>query len=400
MKATGIVTEYNPFHNGHLHHINQSKEQTNADVIIAVMSGNFLQRGEPAFADKWARTRMALNGGADLVVELPYVFATAQASDFAKGAMAILDALRCDSFCFGSEDGDIQPFINTFDLLTKERAHYNLYIKEEVATGMSYPKALNNAYHKIISGRKGPFADLSKPNNILGFHYIEAANSIQSAMVPETIQRIQAGYHDDIDETMTIASATGIRKAFFENGDLSEVRRYLPKTSVDELQAFHQDFGFGSWETFWPLLRYSILRHQPEELRQFSEVTEGIEYLLREAALTAPNFTGFMERVKSKRYTWTRIQRMLTHIYTNFTWSDLRSFETPTYIRLLGMNQTGKDYLNSVKKKVTLPVISRVAASHDPMLELDIRATDLYFSGLPNGAGKIGSDYRIPPIVI
>ncbi|MFC4409320.1 nucleotidyltransferase [Chungangia koreensis] len=400
MKATGIITEHNPFHNGHKHHINESRKKTNADVIISVMSGNFLQRGEPSFVDKWTRTKMALQGGADLVIELPYVYATAQASDFAKGAITLLDALFCDAFCFGSEVGDIQPFLRTHHLLSQEAKRYNNYIKEEIATGISYPKALNMAYERLTDGQTGPFADLSRPNNILGYHYVESAKQINSSMIPQTIQRIQAGYHDDINDQLTIASATGIRKSFFEKGDLSDVRQFLPKNSVQELITFNEKYDFASWESFWPLLRFTILRYSPEELRKFSEVTEGIEYLIHRAAKTANSYLDFMEKVKSKRFTWTRIQRMLTHIYTNFTWEELRSFESPTYIRLLGMNATGKEYLNSVKKELKLPLISRVASSQDPMLQIDIRATDVYFSGLLNGAERIGSEYRTPPIVI
>lgn len=400
MRATGIITEHNPFHNGHKHHINESRKKTNADVIVSVMSGNFLQRGEPAFVDKWTRTKMALQGGADLVIELPYVYATAQASDFARGAITLLDALFCDAFCFGSEDGDIRPFLRTQELLSKEFERYNYYIKDEIQTGISYPKALNKAYKRLTEGQTGPFTDLSKPNNILGYHYLDSANQINSSMIPQTIQRIQAGYHDDINDRLTIASATGIRKAFFEKEDLSGVQQFLPETSVNELISFKEQYDFGSWERFWPFLRFTILRYSPEDLRKFSEVTEGIEYLIHRAAKTETTYLDFMEKVKSKRFTWTRIQRMLTHIYTNFTWEELRSFQSPTYIRLLGMNKTGKEYLNSIKKELELPIISRVASSEDPMLLIDIRATDLYFSGLLNGAARIGSDYRTPPIVI
>lgn len=400
MKATGLVTEYNPFHNGHKYHIDQSRKKTDADTIISVMSGNFLQRGEPAFADKWTRTKMALLGGADLVIELPYVYATAQASDFAKGAITILDALKCNTFCFGSEDGDILPFLNTYELLKTESMQYNQFVKEAISTGISYPKALNLAYKNLTDELTGPFADLSKPNNILGYHYYEAAKQINSSMIPQTIQRIQAGYHDDVDHQLSIASATGIRKAFFEKGNIAEVEQFLPKTTLSVLEPFNERYGFGSWEQFWPLLRFTILRYTPEELRRFSEVSEGIEFLIHRSAKTESTFIGFMEKVKSKRFTWTRIQRMLTHIYTNFTWEELRSFQSPTYIRLLGMNAAGKRYLNSIKKDLSLPIVSRVASSDDPMLQIDIRATDLYFSGLPNGAGRIGSDYRTPPIVI
>lgn len=396
MKATGIVVEYNPFHNGHLYHAQQARKAANADVVIAVMSGQFLQRGEPAFADKWARTEMALASGIDIIFELPYVYATAQASEFAKGAIALLDAAGCESFCFGSEEGGIEPFLNSWKLLDEKRDVYEHLIHEAIQTGISYPKALNEAY-STLKGSRGGFADLAKPNNILGYHYIEAAKKSGSAMTPLTIQRIAAGYHDPIHTDSTIASATGIRLAFFEKDSLAGLENYLPVPSLEALKAFHQHYGaFGSWTQFYPLLRYSILKDGPQKLKLFSEVAEGIENLLFEAAKKEPTFEGFINRVKSKRYTRTRIQRMLTHIYTGFTWEQLRSFDGPSYLRLLGMSETGRHYLNKQKKNIGLPLISRAADLTDPMGEIDIHASSMYFLGL--GADHLKREYTIPPI--
>lgn len=396
MKATGIVVEYNPFHNGHFYHAQQARQKAGADVVIAVMSGQFLQRGEPAFADKWARTEMALASGIDIVFELPYVYATAQASDFAKGAIELLGAAGCESFCFGSEEGSIEPFLKTWELLDSQRDTYERSIHEAVQTGISYPKALNEAYHRLTGSRSG-FADLAKPNNILGFHYIEAAQKSGSTIKPLTIQRIAAGYHDPIHTDSTIASATGIRRAFFEEGSLEGIENHLPIPSLAALKAFHDDYGaFGSWPQFYPLLRYSILKERPQNIKRFSEVAEGIEYLIFESAKKEPTFEGFINRVKSKRYTRTRIQRMLTHIYTGFTWDQLRSFEGPSYLRLLGMSETGRHYLNGQKKNIGLPLISRAADLADLMGEIDIHASSMYFLGL--GADNLKREYTTPPI--
>ncbi|MGO1058096.1 nucleotidyltransferase [Planococcus sp. FY231025] len=395
MKATGIVVEYNPFHNGHLHHARQAKKVSGADAVIAVMSGQFLQRGEPAFADKWARTQMALANGIDLVFELPYVYATAQASDFAKGAIALLDAAGCESFCFGSEQGSIGPFHASYSLLREHRAVYEASIHKAVQTGISYPKALNKAYTEL-TGSKSGFADLTQPNNILGFHYIEAAEKRGSAMKPLTIQRISAGYHDPVDRNSSIASATGIRNAFFEEGSIEEVSAFLPAPSLEVLEAFYAEYGaFGSWERFYPLLRYSILREKPKNLSRFSEVTEGIEHLIYEAAKKETEFAGFIRLIKSKRFTRTRLQRMLTHIYTGFTWEQLRSFEEPSYLRLLGMSETGRKYLNQKKKNIALPLISRAADLADPMGKVDIHASFMY--GLGMGSGDMKKEFTTPP---
>ncbi|WP_102692764.1 nucleotidyltransferase [Rummeliibacillus pycnus] len=397
MIATGVIVEYNPFHNGHLYHIKQSREHTDADVMIAVMSGHFLQRGEPAFVDKWTRTKMALASGVDLVIELPYVYATAQASDFAKGGVLLLEALQCDFLSFGSEQGNIAPFLHTYSLLENENAMFQEEVQKLIKTGLSYPHALNTAYQKLIPNSGVTYADLTKPNNVLGYHYVETTQKYKTHVKPITIQRIQAGYHDTIRDSMTIASATGIRQAIQEQHSIQNVSSFLPDTSFHALTDWFEEYHhFASWELFWPYLRFSILRLTPAQIASYAEVTEGIEFLIIQAAKECRDFSSFMQKVKSKRYTWTRIQRMITHIFTNFTWQQLKSVNLPSYIRLLGMTQNGQRYLSERKKFFTLPIVSRVASSNDAMLLQDIHATDLYMLSL--GKNKMGMDYKIPPI--
>lgn len=405
MKATGIVVEYNPFHNGHLHHARQAKNITGADVVIAVMSGNFLQRGEPAFIDKWARTKAALANGVDIVFELPYAFATATAPIFAKGAIQLLDAAQCSAFCFGSEDGEIGPLERSLQLIQQTGTSYEQTVKEAVSRGLSYPKALNEAYIAATksSAIEGTLADLSKPNNILGFHYMESALAIQSTMTATTIPRIVAQYHEDAIIGNQIASATGIRKSFFELNTLAAVTDFIPHITREVLldwQSTQQSFGH--WASFYPQLRFTILREGPERLRTIADITEGIENLLYRAAATHETFEGFMSEVKSKRYTWTRIQRMLTHIFTGFTSAMRRNMTSPSYLRLLGMTQAGRLYLNEHKKRLKLPVISKAAAFSNPSLTFDIHASDMYALGISNGTSRchIGADYDTHPIII
>ena len=402
MKAVGVVVEYNPFHNGHFYHISQSKSKSNADVVIAVMSGHFLQRGEPALVDKWQRTKMALNNGVDIVIELPYVFCTGHATLFAEGAMQLLEAIGCTNFAFGSEEGSIQPFLNTYSILKKHEEHYNALIKQYVTTGISYPQSLYKAYEELRQIDGNQTIDLAQPNNILGYHYIEAAKRLNLSIEPMTIPRIQAGFHDDINTDSTIASATGIRKAIFEQKSLGEVKQFVPAESYILLENWQRQYNaFIQWETFWPYLRFSILRNTPEQLTRFADVSEGIEFALVKAAKKSDSFSQFMNQIKSKRYTWTRLQRMVTHIYTGITKEQLHQSTTPSYIRLLGMTKKGQAYLSEHKKQFLLPLISRVAATNDPMLQLDIRATDLYALGVELSSGKrIASDYQTPPIRI
>ncbi|QTB27907.1 nucleotidyltransferase [Lysinibacillus sphaericus] len=401
MKAVGIVVEYNPFHNGHAYHLTQAKKVAKADIVIAVMSGTFLQRGEPAMVDKWTRTKMALAGGVDIVIELPYVYSTAPATDFAKGAISILTAVGCDSFAFGSEDGSIQPFLNTYDLIDNNRTEYDALIKDSLKTGASYPKSLYYAYEQLTQKFPAPYIDLAQPNNILGFHYLEAARTLDSNIKLLTIPRIAAGYHDALKQDSSIASATGIRKALASTSSLQSVQKVVPETSFDYLTDWHRHYKkFASWESFWPLLQFTIMRHTPSELTRYAEVTEGIENAIMKAAKNSSSFNSFMEKIKSKRYTWTRIQRMITHIYTGFTKEQLQSFEAPSFIRLLGMSAKGQAYLGKRKKDIELPLISRVAATNDAMLAIDIHAAELYNLSIEQGvtAQSLPKDYQTPPI--
>lgn len=401
MKALGIVVEYNPFHNGHAHHIAQAKKDTNADVVIAVMSGQFLQRGEPAFVDKWYRTKMALASGADIIIELPYVYSTAKATHFAKGAIALLDACGCDSFVFGSEEGNIAPFLNTYQLIKTHQESYNAAIHSAIKEGNSYPQALQYAYQQLSTQFPNTYVDLAQPNNILGFHYIEAAQNINSTMQAVTIARIGAGYHESIVSDTAIASATGIRKSLNHNSDITSVSTFLPLASMQQLQLWQQQHQqFITWQSLWPLLQFTLVQHTPQQLQHYADVTEGIEFALHKAAKTSANFEQFMQKIKSKRYTWTRLQRMLTHIFVGVT-KEMRDTTStmPSYIRLLGMTAQGQNYINTHKKSFTLPLISRVGKATDSMLQLDCKATEMYALGVAlHSNNTIKQDFQMPPV--
>lgn len=402
MQAVGLVVEYNPFHNGHLHHVLEAKRTTNSEIAVAVMSGQFLQRGEPALVDKWHRTKMALAGGVDVVIELPYIFSTAQANQFATGAVGLLEAMQCTTLAFGSEQGSIEPFLNSYHLIENNRSRYNELIKDSVQLGKSYPQALHIAYEQLKQNESNSYIDLAQPNNILGFHYVEAMMQLQCKMHPATIQRVAAGYHDAIDVHSQIASATGIRQALFGGQSLADITSYLPAASLDQLHNWYDNHQhFASWESFWPLLKYAILRHTPQQLKQYADVSEGLENSLLKHAATSNTYTEFMSSLKSKRYTWTRLQRMVTHIYTGITKEQLHAHHAPTYIRILGMTALGQQYISSIKKSLKLPLISRVAAVKDPILEIDLRATQMYQLGIAQlSTKKIDEDYKSPPIRI
>ena len=403
MKAVGVVVEYNPFHNGHLFHLQQAKEQSGADISIAAMSGNFLQRGEPALVSKWARTKMALEAGVDIVFELPYRFATQHAETFAEGAVSILSAAGCDTLCFGSESGDLDAFNKTITFLEENNEKFQERIRLYTGEGYSYPKSISLGFQSLAPDES--FIDISRPNNILGLHYIQAIIRQKSSMKAETITRKSAGYHDEHFASATIASATSIRKALFgAAGEIENIKQYVPETTYKQLTDYRDQYGsFHSWENYWPLLKYKLLQSNPSELRGFYEVEEGLENRLLAAAASSESFQQFMEYIKTKRYTWTRLQRVCLHILTNTSKTTMKtSQKTVNYLRLLGATEKGRSYLNHKKKDFSLPLVSKLSAFSDPDIDLDIKASRIYALG-QTGKGQyqlLAEEFARPPIML
>lgn len=401
MKSVGIVVEYNPFHNGHAYHVNEAKKASEAEVVVAVMSGYFLQRGEPAFASKWARTKMALAGGVDIVIELPYAFATQKAEIFASGAISILHELNVDSICFGSEEGNIESFLELLDFYLKNEEELNALIKREMKTGVSYPKAAAHAFQKIKSG---DILDLSLPNNILGFHYVKALKDKNSSIKPLTIARTKAGYHDPLPNDKSIASATSIRNRFNETKRLLAIKPFVPDSTLEILTEEYKTKGkFIHWEDLFHLLKYKLLTTPPEELATIYEIEEGIEYRLARNIKRARSFQQFLELVKTKRFTWTRLQRMCTHILTNAKKIELQKAhesKTASYIRLLGMTEKGKTFLNQRKKTLKVPLISNYSKEHYRLLKRDVIAAHVYAMAFPSPIREqfIQTEYTQYPI--
>ncbi|TXC92068.1 nucleotidyltransferase [Metabacillus litoralis] len=403
MNVLGLIVEYNPFHNGHLYHLKESVKKTNANVVIAVMSGNFLQRGEPSIISKWKRTEMALLNGVDLVIELPYVFATQKAETFANGAVSILDALHCDSLCFGSESGEINPFLQTTQFLLQHQIEYDELIKKHVQTGVSFPKALTLAFQELAGDQE--ILDLSLPNNILGFHYVSAIYKQKSKIKPYTVKRSSAGYHDETFTSPTIASATSIRKTLFSSeSEELKIRNYVPPETLERINKYKSENTLlHNWESYFQYLKYSILTMSKEEIQSIYEVEEGLENRILKFIIQSTSFHELMEKLKSKRYTWTRLQRVCTHILTNTTKQEMKDItELSPYIRLLGMTEKGQKYLNSIKKDVPIPLISKVSSFQHPLLDIDIRASYTYnmIFQEPNRSLRLQDEYTTPPIRI
>jgi predicted nucleotidyltransferase len=406
MKAAGVIVEYNPFHNGHYFHLQGTKKQTNADVYIAVMSGNFLQRGEPALVSKWTRAKMALQAGIDIVIELPYAFATGKAEVFSNGAISALETLFVSDICFGSEHGSIEAFENTVHYMKENEKSFNQLIKTEVAKGYSFPKASSLAYNALETSKYT--VDLSLPNNILGYHYVKAIHEQNSGIKPQTLKRTGAGYHDEKPYKNTIASATGIRKILLgEDGELHKIKSLVPETTYEGLIDYYETYQtYHYWDIYFPFLQYKLSVTSPSELKKIYEAEEGLEYRVIEKIKHASSFTQFMEQIKTKRYTWTRLQRFLTHILTNTTKEEMAPYlerMEVNYVRVLGMSKQGQAYLSQIKKSVEKPIITNLKANfNDPMLNLDIRASKAYALGYPKEirAKMLNEEYKRSPIRI
>ncbi|MDM5198757.1 nucleotidyltransferase [Fictibacillus enclensis] len=403
MKACGIIVEYNPFHNGHSYHLQLSKKQTESDCIIAVMSGNFLQRGEPAIMSKWERAKTALMGGADLIIELPYLYAVSPAPVFAQAGVRLLQALRAKALCFGSESGNIDLFYHTISQLEKQKDLYDEAFHSYSKQGYSFPKASSLAADSLSWDSAA--LDLSQPNNILGMEYVKAIVNSHVPMEAHTIKRIGASFHEERMDAHQIASATAIRKTLNSSKKpcVSSIEQAVPSDTSLILSHYLKENGqFTTWDSLFPLLRYKLLATSAEELRNLYEVEEGLEYRLKETIRLADSFHSFMAALKTKRYTWTRLQRMCLHILNHISRPDAEAAlkEGPPYLRILGMSDVGQCYLNAVKKQTDLPVLTTLSKMQHPLIDLEKRVSAVYFGGYPQTVltKKIKEEYSTPPL--
>lgn len=362
MKATGIIVEYNPLHNGHLYHIEETRKQSNCDVLICVMSGNFTQRGEPAMVDKFTRTRMALENKVDLVIELPFVFSVQSADVFSLTAVSILHHLGVTDIYFGSESGDISTLEELANILESKR--YNDLVKTYMKDGNSYPTSSDLAMKDI-----NPSNDYDLPNNILGIQYINAIRTLKSNIQLHTIKRQSTGYYSEETKDTNIQSATAIRKLLLANKD---VCNYVPK-SVSELLSNRKIVTLNDFSS---QLKYILSSQTNDDLKTLFNITEGIENRI----LGIKDFTDaddLVNKLLTRRYTNSKIRRTLVHILCNTKQSLLTSFDIP-YIRVLGMNDFGKQYLNHIKKDISLPIITKISKEKHKILEHELTVSKIY----------------------
>ena len=413
MNITGIIAEYNPFHNGHLYQINQIKKN-GADYIIVVMSGDFLQRGTPAILDKWTRTRMALSSGADLVIELPAVFATASAQYFARGGVSILDKLGVvDSISFGCETDNLSLLKECASYLWQEPDSYKEKLQAYIKEGKAFPKARENALTDIL----GPDASVfvSSPNNILGLEYCIALLERNSSIQPMPILRKGNGYHEEDLSEQNLPSATAIRehlssvfKTEHTNNPLShndkKINVFAPKTNLSaylpscviSILEENQNKLLLSQDSLSLLIKYKLLS-KSNELEKYADVTPDFADKIRKKLNHFETFSQFADLLKSKDLTHTRITRALTHILLDITqdmYTDIKNCDYAPYARVLGFHNRALPLLSEIGKKSSIPLITKLADAHTQLsvpdyalLEHDIFCSHVYESVIADKTG-------------
>lgn len=390
-KVLGIISEYNPFHNGHLYHLENSKKITGCDYSIAIMSGNFTQRGSTSVVNKWEKTKMALSNGIDLVIELPVLYSISSSENFADGAIKILNSLGIvDCVSFGSETADINVLNTIADVLYSEPNEYKNILSHELKKGLSFPKARENALLMYINDIRNYSGVLSSPNNILAIEYLKALKKYKSTIKPFCIKRFESDYNSN-NFSNNIASATAIRnliksRSFYIIKDLVPPSTY--SILLDNVENGHivEDLSVFEREIIYVLRKMSI-----EEIANLPDVSEGLEYAIKNAANSCNSIVEFLNIIKSKRYTSTRFQRILLYALLGITKKDMAiSKNTVPYVRVLGFNDNGKMLISEiVKNNPKLNVITSVKKFADSnknknlrqMLDKDIFATNVYTIG-------------------
>lgn len=354
MIKVGVIAEYNPFHNGHIYHLNKVKEMFPEASLILVLAGNFTQRGDVSVINKWDKVKIALDYGFDLVIELPFNIATSSASLYAKGAIDILNKLNCDYLVFGSETNDVSLFKNLVNI-TKDNEKYEKKVKYYLDKGYNYPKACSLALYDISK------VVIDKPNDVLALEYVRSIINTNSKIKPISIKRTN-NYHEE-EITGNITSATSIRKSL-NNKEI--IKNTIPKESLELINNI-------SLNDYFDYIKYEIISN--DKLDEILDVDEGIENKLKKEIHNSKTVEELILNVKSKRYSYNRIKRMLLHILTNTK----KDYDTKVnYLRILGFNNKGTKILKEAKKYIDVPIITKYKKEYDALFKDDVKASMLY----------------------
>ena len=356
-EVVGIICEYNPFHNGHIYHLNKVKEMFPNSLIVLVMSSCFTERGEVSLLNKWDKTDIALTYGVNLVIELPFFYATNSSDYFAEGAIKILNELNCDYLVFGSETNDLDNLIELADIQLNNK-EYNKLVKEYLDQGNNYPTSLSKALYELSNIK------VSEPNDLLAISYIKQIKLLKSKIKPISIKRTNDYHSKELNDSIT--SATSIREAIKNNLDIT---KYVPIETKKKLINYDES-------RYFDLLKYKII--STDDLSIYLDVNEGIDKRIKKNILKANNLDELIKLVKTKRYTYNKLQRMFLHILTDTKVSDYDTLNKLTYIRVLGFNTNGKKYLKEIKKDSRIPVITNYHELDDEILNNELKITYIY----------------------
>lgn len=409
-KVLGIIAEYNPFHNGHLYHLENSKKITGCDYTIAIISGNFTQRGSTSIVDKWSKTKMALKNGVDLVIELPVLYSISSAENFADGSIKILDSLGIiDYLSFGAETSDIEILKSIASILFDEPEDYKKLLSAQLDKGLSFPKARESALIDYIKNcnntdiyannkldLKNYDVALSSPNNILGIEYLKALKKYNSLIKPICVKRFESEYNS-IDFSNDIASATAIRNLIKSN-NFNDIKNVIPSESCSILMNC-VDSGciVPDLDCFEKEIIYIFRKMSIEQIACLPDVSEGLEFSIKKAADSCNTISEFLDMIKSKRYTVTRIQRILLYALLDInkdTMGISKRIKNP-YVRVLGFNNNGKKLISEIAlKNPDINLVTSVKKFVDNncdeylniMIEKDIFATNVYSLAFRNNS--------------
>ena len=357
MKKIGIVCEYNPFHNGHKYQLEKIREKYSDAIIIVCMSSSFTQRGELSILNKWDKTRCALNNGVNIVLELPYIYSTQSSDTFAEYAIKILNEFKIDELCFGSEDDNLDILYKVADTQINNKL-FDQKVKEYLDDGINYPTALNNALKDLIN------VEITKPNDLLGVSYLKEIIKNKYDIKPFIIKRTN-DYHD-IESDSNIVSASNIRERLIKN---ESIKNKVPFDVFEILKDKKLK------NNYFELLKYKIISE--DDLNKYLDVDEGLNTRIKNQIYKSNNLEELIQNIKTKRYTYNKISRMLNHILCSFTKSEnnIRDLE---YIRILGFDKKGQEYLKNIKKDMNTPILNKYDTRKYKTLEIEKRVSDIY----------------------
>lgn len=411
LKVNGIVAEYNPFHNGHLYQLQDAKKQSGADYTVVVMSGNFMQRGTPALINKFRRTEMALKNGADLVLELPTLYATGSAEFFAMGAVSILDKLGVVShLCFGSESGDIKTLDRLADILAHESGEFQDALKQGLRQGLSYPSARTAALTKLYPDLMDCRDVLALSNNILGIEYLKALKRRNSKIAPLTTLRSSSNYGDRLMGSYQ-SSALALRHAIYDGCDLQSLAAQMPESAFSILQNTLDANEWLRLNDLSEILHYKLLMEADKGYTDYLDVSFDLSDRIVKHLYQFTDYRSFCDILKTKDMTYTRISRCLMHILLDIRTTDMemaRQNDYVNYARVLGFRKESEPLLSTIKKNASIPLVTKLADA-DKLLEeaalqilkKELRMNTVYESTVALKSKQVmTNEYRKPLLII